>query len=253
MSRNPARSRPLSANVRRLMRMARETPLNPDVEKIERAFSTKDIAYCDMQGNIFMAAIDRDLAMCEFAPIFMNSQLAGVIDYSFSRTGNMEEDSISSFLRMPLLLKSPTLIVDTVMWLHHIVGHADSNTNLNMAVVNALSKDDTAVVRNASHGSPADEAHSHPGDDTTDETDFKSLVDDYEYAYWLGFIYRCECHLHEESSRMVYGAFDESFMHDFYENLMLDEDTVLVECAPEICRRMDSLLTGKLWKRKAKG
>ena len=31
MSRNPARSRPLSANVRRLMRMARETPLNPDV------------------------------------------------------------------------------------------------------------------------------------------------------------------------------------------------------------------------------
>ena len=32
---NPAKSRPLSANVRRLMKMARESPLNPNVEKIE--------------------------------------------------------------------------------------------------------------------------------------------------------------------------------------------------------------------------
>ena len=31
---NPAKSRPLSANVRRLMKMARESPLNPNVEKI---------------------------------------------------------------------------------------------------------------------------------------------------------------------------------------------------------------------------
>ena len=33
---NPARSRPLSRNVRRLMKMARESPANPNVEKIER-------------------------------------------------------------------------------------------------------------------------------------------------------------------------------------------------------------------------
>ena len=33
---NPARSRPLSRNVRRLMKMARESPMNPEVEKIER-------------------------------------------------------------------------------------------------------------------------------------------------------------------------------------------------------------------------
>ena len=84
---NPARSRPLSANVKRLMKMARESPQNPAVEKIERDFSTRDLAYCDMQGNIFMAAVDRGLEMNEFAPIFMNSQLAGVIDYSFSRAG----------------------------------------------------------------------------------------------------------------------------------------------------------------------
>ena len=62
-------------------------------------------AYCDMQGNIFMAAIDQGIPMEEFAPVYMNSQLAGVIDYSFSCAGNMESDSLSSVLKMPLLLK----------------------------------------------------------------------------------------------------------------------------------------------------
>ena len=51
---NPARSRPLSANVKRLMKMARESPQNPDVEKIEREFTARDLAYCDMQGNIIL-------------------------------------------------------------------------------------------------------------------------------------------------------------------------------------------------------
>ena len=61
---NPARSRPLSRNVKRLMRMARESPLNPDVEKISREFTERDLAYCDMQGSIFMAAVDRALCSC---------------------------------------------------------------------------------------------------------------------------------------------------------------------------------------------
>ena len=78
--------------------------------------------------------------------------------------------------------------------------------------------------------------------------DLKALADDYEYAYWLGYIYRCECHMHDESSRMVYGAFNERFMRSFYEKLAIDEDTALTDCAPEICRRLDALLVGKLWK-----
>ena len=97
-TRNPAKSRPLSQNVKRLMKMARESPLNPDVEKIERAFTERDLAYCDMQGSIFMAAVDRNLPMSEFAPVFMNSQLAGVIDYSFSCAGGMEQDDIHRLL-----------------------------------------------------------------------------------------------------------------------------------------------------------
>lgn len=176
---NPAKSRPLSANVRRLMKMARESPLNPNVEKIEREFTARDLAYCDMQGNIFMAAIDQGIAMRDFAPIFMNSQLAGVIDYSFSRAGGMEEDDIANYLRMPVLLKSPAIIVDTVMWLNEIVSRMNPGDNLNMAVVNALKEE-----------APPDTGGSLP-EEAEQPADLKALADDYEYAYWLGYIYRC--------------------------------------------------------------
>ena len=238
---NPARSRPLSANVKRLMKMARESPQNPAVEKIERDFSTRDLAYCDMQGNIFMAAVDRGLAMSDFAPIFMNSQLAGVIDYSFSRAGGMEEDDISNYLRMPILLKSPTIIVDTVMWLDEIVNKVSPGESLNVAVVNALAKDEPEPAARDSPGFAGEQQ-------TGEMLDVDALVNAYEYAYWLGYIYRCECHMHDESSRMVYGAFSESFMHSFYEKLTFDDEATLTECAPEICRRLDALLVGKLWK-----
>ena len=237
-AKNPARSRPLSRNVRRLMRMARESPLNPDVEKIEREFTERDLAYCDMQGSIFMAAVDRDIPMSEFAPVFMNSQLAGVIDYSFSRAGGMEEDDVSNYLRMPMLLKSPSVIVDTVMWLDRIVSGVDPGESVNLAIVKALNDEPDDAPPAQARDSPA----------PAPVPDVKKLADEYEYAYWLGYVYRCECHLHDESSRMVYGAFDEAFMRDFYGKLSFDEDTALAECAPEICRRLDALLVGRLWR-----
>ena len=247
-AKNPARSRPLSRNVRRLMKMARESPANPEVEKIEREFTARDLAYCDMQGNIFMAAIDRGIPMEEFAPVYMNSQLAGVIDYSFSVAGGMETDDISEFLRIPVLLKSPQLIVDVVMWLDSIVSGVDPSESANMAVVKACLDDDGAM-RETSQSTMQDQ------DDQSTEprnralpTDEKTLADLYEYAYWLGYIYRCECHMHDESSRMVYGAFSEKFMRDFYRQLSLDDETALIDCAPEICRRLDVLLVGKLWR-----
>lgn len=241
---NPARSRPLSRNVRRLMKMARESPMNPEVEKIEREFTARDLAYCDMQGNIFMAAIDRGIPMEEFAPVYMNSQLAGVIDYSFSVAGGMETDDISEFLRIPVLLKSPQLIVDVVMWLDQVVSGVDPGESANMAVVKACLDDGT--IQETSQDTIQDEN----GDRSSDAlpTDERALADLYEYAYWLGYIYRCECHMHDESSRMVYGAFNEKFMRVFYHQLSLDNDTALIDCAPEICRRLDVLLVGKLWR-----
>ena len=230
--RNPARSRPLSANVKRLMKMARESPLNPNVEKIEREFTDRDLAYCDMQGNIFMAAVDRAIPMEEFAPVYMNSQLAGVIDYSFSRSGSLEEDDISNYLRMPVLLKSPAIIVDTVMWLDEIVNRVNPGENPNYAVVRAIAQDDPLPEQYQSEASQ----------------DIQTLADTYEYAYWLGYIYRCECHMHDESSRMVYGAFNERFMRNFYGKLELDADDTLSDCAQQICHQLDELLVDRLWK-----
>ena len=241
-SRNPARSRPLSRNVRRLMKMARESPLNPAVEKIERPFTARDLAYCDMQGNIFMAAIDQGYAMERFVPVYMNSQLAGIIDYSFSVSGGMETDDVSEFLRIPMLLQSPQLLVDVVMWLNRIVSGVDASKSANLAVVQACLADD--ALQETSKDKPVEqESPDLP-------KDMKALADAYEYAYWLGNIYRCECHMHDESSRMVYGAFSERFMRDFYEQMAHDDEVALADCAQEICRRLDMLLVGKLWRSK---
>lgn len=239
---NPAKARPLSANVRRLMKMAREAPMNPKVEKIHRQFNERDMAYCDMQGNIFMAALDRGIHMDVFAPLYMTSQLAGVMDHSFSVAGGMEEDNLSSLLQVPILLKSPEMIVDVVIWLNNIVSQLDKGKSANQAVVEACIQENTESLP-ATLDLAVDEPEA--------ETDIDALTDEYEYAYWLGYIYRYECLLHDESSRMVYGAFSERFMYETYRQMFTGDagrDVSLTECADEICRRLDSLLIGKLWK-----
>ena len=240
---NPAKARPLSANVRRLMAMARESPLNPDVEKVSHRFDGRDLAYCDMQGNIFMAAVDRGVSMEKFAPLYMTSQLAGVMDHSFSVSGRMDDDSLSNLLQVPMLLKSPETIVDVVIWLNNIVGNLESGKSANQAVVEACLLDKVAKA-----GTLTDMLEPEP---VTETVDLEAMADEYEYAYWLGYIYRYECLLHDESSRMVYGAFSEKFMRDTYTQMFAGEagqDIALINCADEICHRLDSLLVGKLWK-----
>ena len=239
---NPAKARPLSANVRRLMTMARESPENAAVQKIYRHFTERDLAYCDMQGNIFMAAVDRGVGMDIFAPLYMTSQLAGVMDHSFSVAGGMEDDDLSNLLQVPMLLKSPDMIVDVVLWLNNIVSQLEKGKSANQAVVEAC-------IKEKAEAPPATiEVEVGSGDLPTD---IETLADEYEYAYWLGYIYRYECLMHDESSRMVYGAFSEAFMRETYAQMFTGDagaDVVLVECAEEICKRLDSLLIGKLWK-----
>ena len=132
--------------------------------------------------------------------------------------------------------------MDVVIWLNNIVSRLDKGKSANQAVVEACIREDAA-------SSPATievEVGQAP-----EEIDIERLTDEYEYAYWLGYIYRYECLLHDESSRMVYGAFSEKFMRDTYEQMFAGdagEGIALVECAEEICRRLDSLLIGRLWK-----
>lgn len=240
---NPARCRPLSANVRRLMRMSRESPENPDVKRVEREFKERDRIYCDTQGKIFMAALDKNVSMSDFAPLYMTSQFAGVMDHSFSVTGRMEDDDISALLQVPILMKSPETIVDVVIWLNNIIVNKQKEEPGSLAVIKALNDDSEPAVDDADDGN----------DDPifTANVDIDTMTDEYEYAYWLGYIYRYECLLHDESSRMVYGAFSEKFMRETYEQMIANgagDSIILKDCAGEMCKRLDSLLIGKLWK-----
>ncbi len=233
ISRNPAKSRPLSANVKRLMQLSRASPANGDVVQEKRHFSTKDLASCKKQGNLFLEAASMGFSMEEFAPLFMTSQLAGVFDASFSSSAVLENDSLSNLLQIPVLLKSPELIVESLYWIDDIISHSTEGENKSLVLTEAY-KAEKLKLPQALADLPSEQNRN---------------LDELSYAYWLGFIYRCECLLHEESSRMVYGAFDEKIMHAAYERLLkspLAEEN-LVDIAETICADLDKLLVEKIW------
>ncbi len=236
-SRNPAKSRPLSANVKRLMRLARASPWNNQVIKVSRTFTARDLAYCHKQGNLFMEAASMGFSMEDFAPLFMTSQLAGVFDASFAAANGMENDELSNLLRIPMLLKSPEAIVEALYWIDDIVSHAQDGQNKSLLLTQAYEADRLRLPPTLA--------------ELPDEPNRN--VDELAYAYWLGFIYRCECLLHEESSRMVYGAFEEPIMRRAYQEILKSPlgECNLVDSAAEICARLDRLLVEKIWPAKA--
>ena len=237
-SRDPAKSRPLSTNVKRLMRLARASPENENVIKMQRQYSARDFAYCQKQGNLFMEAASMGFDMKDFAPLFMTSQLAGVFDFSFAAANGMENDELSNLLRIPMLLKSPEAIVEALYWIDDIISHAEEGQNKSLLLSQAYEEERLRLP-------PAlAELPEEPNRD----------VDELAYAYWLGFIYRCECLMHEESSRMVYGAFSEDIMRKAYEKLMGSPlgRRDLVDSAIEICAELDRLLVEKIWPAKSK-
>ena len=232
-SRNPARSRPLSANVKRLMWLSRASPKDGEVKKMPFRFSTRDLAYCVKQGNLFMEAASMGFSMSEFVPMYMTSQLAGVLDVSFSHANGMETDSLSNMLKIPLLLKSPETLVEALYWIDDIIRHTEDGQNMSLAVAEAFEEDTLRLP-------PAlEELPDEPNQD----------IEELSYAYWLGYIYRCECLMHEESSRMVYGAFDETIMRAAYERLLKSPigEMDLSVSAVDICNELDRLLVEKIW------
>ncbi len=232
-SRNPAKSRPLSANVKRLMRLARASPENSRVIKVARTFTARDYAYCHKQGTLFMEAASMGFSMEDFAPLYMTSQLAGVFDVSFAAANGMENDELSNLLRIPLLLKTPETIVEALYWIDDIISKAEDGQNKSLLLSQAYEAEKLMLP-------PAlAELPEEPNRN----------VDDLAYAYWLGFIYRCECLLHEESSRMVYGAFPELVMRRSYQELIKIPlgQYDLIDSAMEICAGLDRLLVEKIW------
>ena len=259
---NPARSRPLSRNVVRLMKESRASPQNPKVIKAARKMGPKEIAYCEKQGDIFMTAVDLDVPISRFAGLYMNSQVAGLLDVSFSQANGIESDEIADLIQLPMLLESPELIVALVIWLNDVVQATEEDDST--AILRALSSPATAPlapylssatlneVQMLGEGEQSDAPGNHnlqndDGQNDNDQPpeDLSTLVKRYEYAYWLGYIYRYECLLHEEASRMVFSVLDEPLMREMYGHLKLGNIN-LADCAPEICQRLDMMIVNKL-------
>ena len=140
-SRDPAKSRPLSANVKRLMRLSRASPQNKNVIKVARNFTQRDLTYCMKQGSLFMEAASMGFSMSDFAPRFMTSQLAGVFDVSFAAASGMENDELSNLLRVPMLLKSPETIVEALYWIDDIISHAEIGQNKSLLLSQAYDEE----------------------------------------------------------------------------------------------------------------
>lgn len=237
-SRNPAKSRPLSTNVKRLMRLARASPHNDKVVKVGRQFSIRDLAYCSKQGSLFMEAASMGFSMADFAPLFMTSQIAGIFDVYFSTSNGAGSNELFDLLQIPMLLKNPATVVEALYWIDDIIERAEDGENKSLLISKAYDAE-TLKLPPALENLP-DEPNRN--------------VEDLAYAYWLGYIYRCECLMHEESSRMVYGAFSEDIMRVAYARLlespMGQQD--LVECAVSVCEELDRFLVEKLWPEKKK-
>ena len=233
ISRNPAKARPLSANVLRMMKLSRASPEGKDVVRDSRRFTAKDLACCAKQGDLFMEAAAMGITMDNFAPTFMTSQLAGVFDVNFSSSAFVENESLGEFLQIPILLKSPQLIVEALYWIDDIIAHSEDGDNKSLLLTEAYNAEKLKLP-------PA--LAELPKEQNRD-------IDALSYAYWLGFIYRCECLLHDESSRMVYGAFPEELMHGAYQKLLSGPmaDGNLADFAENICADLDRLLVEKIW------
>ena len=266
---NPARSRPLSRNVVRLMKNSRASPQNPKVIKAARKMGPKEIAYCEKQGEIFMTAVDFDMPISRFAGLYMNSQVAGLLDVSFSQANGIDSDEIADLIQLPMLLESPELIVALIIWLDDVVEAMDDNDSNSAAMLEALSFSsgstmvssitDGSVTSNNEHQPQAVEKlsgatdatggqsseHTSLEDSSDNADDLTDMVKRYEYAYWLGYIYRYECLLHEEASRMVFSVLDEDLMRRMYDRMDMG-DINIADCAPEICKRLDMLIVNKL-------
>lgn len=235
MSRDPAKSRPLSANVKRMMWLERAAPRNQDILHVQREWTENDTIYCQKQGNLFMEAAAMGFSMDSFVPLYMTSQLAGVIDYNFS-SSNGAGKGLSELLQIPALLQNPRTIIESLYWIEEILENADVTENKSMILA---------------HAYDADLKHTPKALLALPETE-NSSIDELSYAYWLGYIYRCECIMHDESSRMVYSAFTEDIMRKAYINIANSpiNQRNLSDCSKEICAELDRLLVEEIWPQK---
>ena len=232
-SKNPARSRPISANVRRLMRNSRAAPSDPTIIKETRHLTPRDHACCEKQGEIFMEASSMGFSMETFAPLYMTSQLGKAIDFSFRNQVKGEEDLMAEAMKIPFLLESPVLLVESLYWIADICENGEDGVDKCELLTKAWNAEEPIIPKSLL---------CLPAEPNRD-------VDALSYAYWLGYLYRSECLLHDESSMMVYSAFPEEIMRGAYRKIQKTRESEkdIAEIAEWICSELDRMLLEKIW------
>jgi hypothetical protein len=141
--------------------------------------------------------------------------------------------ALSELLQIPALMQNPRSLIESLYWIEEILEDADEGANKSMVLA---------------HAYEADLKHTPKALLALPETE-NSNIDELSYAYWLGYIYRCECIMHDESSRMVYSAFTEDIMREAYKTVVSSQmnEQNLSDCAKEICADLDRMLVEEIW------
>lgn len=157
------------------------------------------------------------------------------IDYNFS-TSNGANHALADLLQIPALLEKPRTIIESLYWIEEILEKAEDGENKSLILAKAYE---------------ADMKHTPKALLELPKTE-NSNIEELSYAYWIGYIYRCECIMHDESSRMVYSAFTEDIMRKAYTKVVNSSmnQRNLSDCAKEICAELDRLLVEKIWPEK---
>jgi len=250
MRHDPLWSRELSENEKRLIWNERMMPENPDVRKITYNLPERDAVFCHKQGMVFMEAADQGMEMNIFAPMYMQSQLAGLIDHECRKMGN----GINLF-QIDVVMETPEIIVGLLFWFEDfrkklIAGDIGAHILLQEAAF-MLESSNENLSKMMKIPSEQEIALLGPGKTIELATpEQQNRHAEYlEYAYWLGYIYRHESIIHEEDSRMVYYVFSEDVMHNWFFSRNEDVNRLETE-AGKTCEMLDKYLVDVLWKDK---
>lgn len=177
-------------------------------------------------------------SMEEFAPLFMTSQLAGVFDVSFAAANGMENDELSNLLRIPMLLKSPEVIVEALYWIDDIVSKAEDDQNKSLLLSQAYE---------------AERLRLPPALAELPKNPIEMWTSCPTPIGWAIFTAVNACSTKSPAGWYM-GAFEEPIMHRAYQELLrspLGEGN-LIDSAVEICMELDRLLVEKIWPEKSK-
>ena len=185
-----------------------------EIETISREITEHDLYYCHLQGMIFRTAAEQKISMGWFSRKYMYSRVTMRMESECAQAGTRK--GLELTFSSPLSMNSPETIVEMVLRLDRLPERKAGEKKLSELMAS--------------------------GELDLTETDVeRSEMENPDYAYWLGYVYRYEAFLHDESSRNIFERLKESFMREFYDRISKTGNIQLPEHAAQICQRIDAM------------